>query len=138
VWIDGDETRLVQCLGNLLHNALKFTPADGTVLLALAREEGQARLEVQDDGCGLDPALLPALFQPFSQGPQALDRRQGGLGLGLALVKGLVELHGGTVRAFSAGPGQGTRFTILLPLAATQEEPAPAVAGDGDSALGAS
>jgi signal transduction histidine kinase len=136
VWIDGDETRLVQCLGNLLHNALKFTPADGTVLVSLAIEEAQARLEVQDDGCGLDPALLPALFQPFSQGPQALDRRQGGLGLGLALVKGLVELHGGTVRAFSAGPGQGTRFTILLPLAVPREEPAPAAAGERGTALG--
>ncbi|HET9211061.1 MAG TPA: sensor histidine kinase [Thermoanaerobaculia bacterium] len=116
VWIDGDETRLVQCLGNLLHNALKFTPADGKVFVSLVTAGGQARLEVQDDGCGLDPALLPALFQPFSQGPQALDRRQGGLGLGLALVKGLAELHGGTVEAFSAGPGQGTRFTIFVPL----------------------
>jgi signal transduction histidine kinase len=138
VWIDGDETRLVQCLGNLLHNALKFTSAEGTVLVTLAQAGEQARLEVQDDGCGLDPALLPALFQPFSQGPQALDRRQGGLGLGLALVKGLVELHGGTVRAFSAGPGHGTRFTILLPLAAPRVEPAPAAAGDGDTVLGAS
>jgi signal transduction histidine kinase/ActR/RegA family two-component response regulator len=130
-WIDGDETRLTQCLGNLLHNALKFTPADGKVFVSLEKDEKQARLEIQDDGCGLDPALLPALFQPFSQGPQALDRRQGGLGLGLALVKGLVELHGGTVRAFSAGPGQGTRFTILLPLAIPRQEPAPPVAGEG-------
>jgi signal transduction histidine kinase/ActR/RegA family two-component response regulator len=133
VWIDGDETRLAQCLGNLLHNALKFTPADGKVFVSLATDGEQARLEVRDDGCGIDPALLPALFQPFSQGPQAIDRRQGGLGLGLALVKGLVELHGGTVRAFSAGSGQGTRFTILLPLAVPREEPVPAAAGEGEA-----
>jgi signal transduction histidine kinase/CheY-like chemotaxis protein len=132
VWVDADETRLAQCLGNLLHNALKFTPAGGTVLLSLARDDGQARLEVQDDGCGIDPALLPALFQPFSQGPQAIDRRQGGLGLGLSLVKGLVELHGGTVSAFSAGPGRGTRFTLFLPLAVPREEPAPAAAGGAE------
>jgi signal transduction histidine kinase len=133
VWIDGDKTRLAQCLGNLLHNALKFTPAEGTVSVSLAVDGGQARLEVQDDGCGLDPALLPALFQPFAQGPQALDRRQGGLGLGLALVKGLAELHGGTVEAFSAGSGEGTRFTILLPLAVPREEPAPARSGEGEA-----
>ncbi len=133
VWIDGDKTRLAQCLGNLLHNALKFTPADGTVFVSLAVDGGQARLEVQDDGCGIDPALLPALFQPFAQGPQALDRRQGGLGLGLALVRGLVELHGGTVEAFSAGSGEGTRFTILLPLAVPREEPAPARSGQGEA-----
>ena len=132
VWVDGDETRLAQCLGNLLHNALKFTPADGKVFVSLAMEGEQARLEVQDDGCGIDPTLLPALFQPFSQGPQAIDRRQGGLGLGLALVKGLVELHGGTVRACSAGPGQGTRFTLLLPLAIPRQEPAPAPAAAGE------
>jgi signal transduction histidine kinase/ActR/RegA family two-component response regulator len=129
VWIEGDATRLAQCLGNLLHNALKFTPAEGKVDVSLAAEGGTASLAVQDDGSGIDPDLLPSLFQPFAQGPQALDRSQGGLGLGLALVKGLVELHGGTVRAFSAGVGQGTRFTILLPLAAPRQEPARPAAG---------
>jgi signal transduction histidine kinase len=131
VWTDGDATRLAQCLGNLLHNALKFTAAGGAVAVSLAAEGERARLAVQDDGAGIDPDLLPSLFQPFAQGPQALDRRQGGLGLGLALVKGLVELHGGTVEAYSAGTGQGTRFTILLPLASPRQEPARPAEGAG-------
>ncbi|HWN45237.1 MAG TPA: ATP-binding protein, partial [Thermoanaerobaculia bacterium] len=81
---------------------------------------------VRDDGPGIDPGLLPALFEPFSQGPQSLDRGQGGLGLGLALVKGLAELHGGTVRAHSDGPGKGTVFTIALPLKPAVEAAAAA------------
>ena len=125
VRVEGDRTRLAQCLGNLLHNSLKFTPAGGRVLLSLSVEGGRARIEVEDDGAGIDPALLPTLFQPFAQGPQTLARSQGGLGLGLALVKGLVELHGGTVGVESPGAGHGTRVTILLPLAASEaEEPA--------------
>jgi signal transduction histidine kinase len=116
VWIDGDETRLAQCLGNLLHNALKFTPAGGLVSLSLTADEEAAELAVEDNGGGIDPGLLPKLFQPFSQGPQALDREKGGLGLGLALVKGLIELHGGSVRVFSEGSGKGSRFTLRLPL----------------------
>jgi signal transduction histidine kinase len=125
VWVHGDRTRLAQCLGNLLHNALKFTPADGNVELALTVEGETASLEVRDDGPGIDPGLLPTLFEPFSQGPQPLDRGKGGLGLGLALVKGLAELHGGTVSAHSDGPGKGTVFTISLPF-----DPAePAAAG---------
>lgn len=125
VQIEGDRTRLAQCLGNLLHNALKFTPAGGQVLLSLSVDGSRARIEVEDNGAGIDPALLPTLFRPFAQGPQTLDRSQGGLGLGLALVKGLVELHGGTVGVASAGAEQGTRVTILLPLAPSEaEEPA--------------
>jgi signal transduction histidine kinase len=123
VRIEGDPTRLAQCVGNLLHNALKFTPAGGRVNLSLSVNDGLAHLDVEDDGIGIDPALLPMLFQPFSQGPQSLDRSQGGLGLGLALVKGLVELHGGTVNVASAGTGLGTRFTIRLPLATRQARP---------------
>jgi signal transduction histidine kinase len=124
-WAHGDRTRLAQCLGNLLHNALKFTPEGGHVALALHVEEGLASLEVRDDGPGIDPGLLPRLFEPFAQGPQPLDRGQGGLGLGLALVKGLAELHGGTVAAHSEGPGKGTVFTVNLPMA----PPAQAAAG---------
>ena len=124
VRVDGDRTRLAQCLGNLLHNALKFTPQGGNVALVLAVEGGLASLEVRDDGPGIDPGLLPTLFEPFSQGPQPLDRSQGGLGLGLALVRGLTELHGGTVGVHSNGARKGTVFTVTLPLAA----PAPAAA----------
>jgi signal transduction histidine kinase len=125
VWVDGDETRLAQCLGNLLHNALKFTPAGGQVSVTLTADGEATEIAVEDNGSGIDPVLLPRLFQPFSQGPQALDRAKGGLGLGLALVKGLIELHGGTVQVFSEGSGQGSLFTLRLPLAA-----APAVARD--------
>jgi signal transduction histidine kinase len=115
VWVDGDETRLAQCLGNLLHNALKFTPAGGLVSLSLTAGEEDAEIVVQDNGGGIDPAFLPKLFQPFAQGPQSLARDKGGLGLGLALVKGLIELHDGSVRAFSEGDGKGSRFTLRLP-----------------------
>ena len=119
VWVHGDRTRLVQCLGNLLHNALKFTPAGGNVTLTLTEERELAQLEVRDDGSGIDPGLLPTLFEPFSQGPQPLDRSQGGLGLGLALVKGLAELHGGKVEAHSDGAGKGTAFIVSLPVMMT-------------------
>ncbi|HJX27066.1 MAG TPA: ATP-binding protein [Thermoanaerobaculia bacterium] len=118
VWIEGDETRLAQCLGNLLHNALKFTPAGGHVSLSLMAGAEDAEIVVQDNGGGIDPALLPKLFQPFAQGPQSLARDKGGLGLGLALVKGLIGLHGGTVQATSEGEGRGSRFTLRLPRAA--------------------
>lgn len=117
----GDRTRLAQTLGNLLHNAAKFTPAGGRVSVRLAADEEMATLTVRDDGCGIAPEVLPTLFQPFSQGPQPLDRSRGGLGLGLALVKGLVELHGGTVQASSDGPGRGTELRIDLPVAAPAE-----------------
>jgi signal transduction histidine kinase len=128
VCVQGDRTRLAQCLGNLLHNALKFTPGEGNVALALTVDGDLANLEVRDDGPGIDPGLLPTLFEPFSQGPQSLDRGQGGLGLGLALVKGLAELHGGTVQAHSDGPGKGTVFTVSLP--SEPAEPAePTVTG---------
>jgi signal transduction histidine kinase len=127
-WVHGDRTRLAQCLGNLLHNALKFTPEGGNVALVLAVEEGLAHLEVRDDGSGIDPGLLPTLFEPFSQGPQPLDRGQGGLGLGLALVRGLAELHGGTVRAHSDGAGKGTAFTLSLPVRPALELAEPAAA----------
>jgi signal transduction histidine kinase/ActR/RegA family two-component response regulator len=131
VWVEGDATRLAQCLGNLLNNALKFTSAGGHVRLTLDRLGDRARLEVQDDGAGLAPGLLPTLFEPFSQGPQALDRGQGGLGLGLALVKGLMDLHGGEVQAHSDGPGLGSRFTLLLPRAVADPTPAEPVKATG-------
>jgi signal transduction histidine kinase/CheY-like chemotaxis protein len=125
VFVEADPTRLAQCVGNLLHNALKFTPSGGHVRLTLvaAVEEG-AHVSVGDNGAGIDPALLPQLFEPFAQGPQALDRSQGGLGLGLALVKGLVEAHGGFVQAYSDGPGKGSVFTISLPVVGFEPIPA--------------
>jgi signal transduction histidine kinase len=119
--VRGDRTRLSQCVSNLLHNSLKFTEAGGVVRLILAKEDNRAVISVEDSGAGIDPELLPRLFQAFVQGPQSLDRKGGGLGLGLSVVKGLVELHGGIIEASSDGVGRGTRMTIRIPLAAGGE-----------------
>jgi len=116
VWIDGDSTRLGQAIGNLLSNAAKFTPRAGKVSVSLTRTEGEAVLEVADTGEGIDAGTLERLFEPFAQSELSLDRSRGGLGLGLALVKGLVELHGGQVSAQSEGPGRGARFSVRIPL----------------------
>jgi PAS domain S-box-containing protein len=117
LWIDGDPTRLAQIMGNLLGNALRFTPGGGRISLSVARVGEAAELRVADTGAGIEPELLPRIFEPFTQGAHDLARSQGGLGLGLALVKGLAELHGGTVRAASAGPGRGAELVVSLPLA---------------------
>jgi PAS domain S-box-containing protein len=116
--IDGDHTRLVQVAANLLNNAAKYTPDGGRIDVELAVDGGQARLCVIDNGNGIGADLLPAVFDLFTQGSRTLDRAQGGLGLGLALVRKLVELHGGSVDAASAGPGKGSTFTVRLPLLA--------------------
>ena len=114
--VDGDPTRLAQMVGNLLQNAVKFTPRGGRTTLSLAREADQAVVRVEDTGAGIAPETIEHLFQPFMQAESTLDRSRGGLGLGLALVKGLVELHGGRVGAESEGVGRGAQFTIRLPL----------------------
>ncbi len=116
VWIDGDPTRLAQTLGNLLTNAAKFTPAQGRVTVSLIENEEDAVLEIADTGVGIDSETLARIFEPFAQADRSLDRSRGGLGLGLALVKGMVELHGGQAVAHSDGPGRGARFAIRLPL----------------------
>ncbi|MHB9025531.1 MAG: sensor histidine kinase [Armatimonadota bacterium] len=112
--IYADPIRLQQCIGNLLHNSLKFTPAGGTITVSCRRDGDQAVLAVRDTGCGIDEAALPALFAAFRQ----VDRneRHGGLGLGLAIARGLVELHGGQIAAYSSGKNQGATFIISLPL----------------------
>jgi two-component system CheB/CheR fusion protein len=116
VWISGDPTRLTQMIGNLLHNAAKFTPSGEKVLVSLTSTEQRAAVEIVDTGVGIDADMLPKLFEPFSQAERSLARTRGGLGLGLALVKGLVEQHGGQVEAHSDGPGTGARFTLEFPL----------------------
>ncbi len=121
LWVDADPTRVAQVIGNLLQNAAKFTPARGHVVLAIDAVDGAARLVVRDDGMGMEPGDVERMFEPFAQAEAGLARTNGGLGLGLALVKALVELHGGTVVARSDGPGRGSEFTAILPLA---EEPA--------------
>jgi signal transduction histidine kinase/FixJ family two-component response regulator len=118
VVVRGDRTRLMQVLGNLLTNATKFTPAGGRVTVRVEARERDAIVSIRDTGVGIAPEVLSRLFQPFMQGAQALDRTQGGLGLGLAVAKGLVELHGGAVAATSEGEGRGAELTVVLPLAA--------------------
>lgn len=127
--IDGDDARLAQVIGNLLSNAAKFTPQGGTVTLRTVKQAARrrAQLWVIDTGAGLEPAVLRRLFQPFMQAEMTLDRSEGGLGLGLALVKTLVELHGGEVCAHSEGLAKGTELVVELPLALATTAEATAV-----------
>jgi signal transduction histidine kinase len=115
VWVDADPTRLEQIIGNLLGNAIKFTPEGGTITVSVAREGDDALLRVADTGIGMPPELTARVFDPFVQGERPLDRSQGGLGIGLTLVRRLAELHGGTAIAASTGPGRGSVFTVRLP-----------------------
>jgi PAS domain S-box-containing protein len=115
VWVTGDSTRLAQSVSNLLHNTTKFTPPGGQVTVQVTAENAQARVRVRDTGIGLNADMLKRIFAPFAQADQGLARSRGGLGLGLALVRGLVELHGGTVRGESEGIGRGATFTLSLP-----------------------
>jgi signal transduction histidine kinase/CheY-like chemotaxis protein len=135
-WIDGDETRLAQALGNLLQNATKFTPPGGRVELSVVPDGAAVEIRVRDTGAGMDPELLERVFEPFVQARQSLARTEGGLGLGLALVKGFVEQHGGTVRAASAGPGRGSELIVRLPAAPAGEAGRPAPARDATPGRG--
>lgn len=125
--VSGDPARLQQVVWNLLTNAIKFTPAGGEVDIALREVRGHVELGVRDNGIGIRPEVLPHLFERFRQGDSSLTRRYGGLGIGLALVKSLVVMQGGTIEAYSAGEGQGATFTVRLPLAdaATPSLPRP-------------
>jgi signal transduction histidine kinase len=120
--IEADAVRVRQILWNLLHNAVKFTPEGGKVTIRLDRDGGEARLTVEDTGQGMEAAFLPDVFEMFRQAEAGLSRRHGGLGIGLSLVRQLVELHGGRVRAESEGAGRGSRFTVWLPILSTQED----------------
>ncbi|MBB3194868.1 hybrid sensor histidine kinase/response regulator [Roseateles terrae] len=128
VWMRGDGARLIQVVTNLLHNAAKYTGPQGRIELTLSTNEAGIDLMVRDNGRGIEPSLLPHVFDLFEQGPRGLDRTQGGLGVGLTLVQRLVELHHGTVRAHSAGPGQGSEFHVHLPVPQQDEVPAASVA----------
>jgi PAS domain S-box-containing protein len=116
-----DKVRLAQAIGNVLQNAIRFTQAGGHVRIALRPDGDQAEISVADEGEGIEPDLLRQLFTPFSQADQGLARQRGGLGLGLNLVRGLVELHGGSVDMQSAGAGSGTRVVLRLPLYAPRD-----------------
>jgi PAS domain S-box-containing protein len=114
IFVQGDPVRLQQIVWNIVGNAIKHTPRGGTIDVGLHRERGQAVIEVRDTGDGIDPAFLPYIFEPFRQ--QNDREHSGGLGLGLAIARSLVELHGGTISAKSAGMGQGATFRVCLPL----------------------
>ena len=114
-WILGDAVRIEQIITNVVSNAVKYTPAGGVIRLTLATRDGEAVLCVRDNGLGIAPELLPQIFEPFVQGERTLARAEGGLGIGLTLVRRLIELHGGSVSAASEGPGRGSSFTIRVP-----------------------
>jgi signal transduction histidine kinase len=113
--VAGDAIRLQQVVSNLLSNAVKFTPNGGRVEIRLARAAGEIRIVVTDTGQGIRPDFLPYVFEPFRQAEAASRRREGGIGLGLAIVRRVVELHGGRVEARSEGEGKGTEMTVILP-----------------------
>ncbi|MFO0951605.1 MAG: ATP-binding protein [Isosphaeraceae bacterium] len=118
VTLDADPMRLAQVISNLLSNSAKYTPRGGRVRLAAGREGNEVVVSVRDTGVGIPPEALPGIFDMFSQVDRSMERTTGGLGMGLALVKGLTEMHGGTVEASSPGPGQGSTFNVRLPVAA--------------------
>src|SRR5262249_28869163 len=114
VFVDADPTRLQQVIGNLLSNAAKYTDPGGDILLSARQEGSELVLRVRDTGIGIPPDMLPRIFDLFVQAERRLDRSQGGLGIGLTLVRRLVEMHGGSVTAHSEGPGKGSEFVVRL------------------------
>jgi PAS domain S-box-containing protein len=127
--VRGSASRIEQVVGNLLSNAIKFSPDRGRIVVDVRRDGANVRISVRDEGEGLSADMLPRIFDIFRQVDSSTRRRHGGLGLGLAIVKSLVELHGGTVSASSPGIGQGSTFTVMLPLEATQQVAPPQVVG---------
>jgi signal transduction histidine kinase len=127
-FVEADSTRVTQVLTNLLHNAAKFTSRGDAVTVTVRRHDTAAEVEVADTGAGIDPGFLPTIFEPFVQGERTIGRTERGLGLGLALVKGIVEAHGGTVHAESAGAGNGATFTMRFPSVS-----GPTVTAPGDT-----
>lgn len=125
LWVSADPVRLVQIIENLLNNAAKYTENGGRIELHARRLDSAVCLRVRDNGIGIDPELLPRIFELFTQSSRSLDRAEGGLGIGLTLVHRLVELHGGSVSAASDGPGQGSEFSVRLPLIQPPAAPTP-------------
>jgi CheY-like chemotaxis protein len=136
-FLHADPTRLGQVVANLLNNAAKYTDEGGLITLLAGREGDEAVVRVRDTGAGIPADVLPRVFDLFAQAERTLDRAQGGLGIGLTLVKSLVEQHGGRVEAFSDGPGHGSEFVVRLPLAAPlpNQVPSNALRRAGSSSL---
>lgn len=116
--VEGDPTRIAQVLANLIHNAAKYTDPGGDIRVQLTREDGQAVYRVRDSGTGIEPTQLKHIFELFAQGKRNIDRAEGGLGIGLTIVRQLVHMHGGEISAHSDGPGTGSEFCVRLPIAA--------------------
>ena len=137
IYLSADSIRLAQVVGNLLNNACKFTPRGGRIRVSVERRDSQALVHVRDSGIGIAAEKLPAIFEMFSQVDTSLERTRQGLGIGLNLVRTLVEMHGGTVEAHSEGEGKGSEFTVCLPIveAASANTSRP-VADDGSAATG--
>jgi signal transduction histidine kinase len=133
-WVDADPTRVEQIIINLLDNAFKYTAPGGVIEVSAGVENGEAELEVRDSGIAITAALLPHVFDVFVQGESSLDRAQGGMGIGLALVRQLVSLHDGSIDAYSEGAGQGSRFVLRLPEAGAGFAPAPGARADAPQA----
>jgi CheY-like chemotaxis protein len=129
LFIEADKTRIAQAICNLLNNAAKYSERGKSIWITAGREEDHAVIRVKDEGIGIGPQLLPHIFEMFVQADRSLERSQGGLGVGLAIVKRVVEMHNGSVEAFSMGPGEGSEFTIRLPLVAAT---ASALSGNGN------
>ena len=129
LWTRGDAVRIAQIVENLVSNAAKFTDAEGTIRVELRAHQHDAILSVADNGHGIEAELLPRVFDLFMQGPRSLDRNQGGLGIGLSLVRNLAALHGGTVTATSPGIGKGSEFIVTLPLCLREPDPAASTPG---------
>jgi PAS domain S-box-containing protein len=134
IWLDADPTRLEQIVSNLLNNAVKYTPEGGRIGLAIERAGDEVVIRVTDSGTGISPDLLPRVFDLFVQERQSLARSKGGLGIGLTLVRKLVEMHGGSVAAVSAGAGLGSEFVVRLPAAASPPAEPTAPAGERQTA----
>ena len=134
VFVEADPTRLSQVLVNLLNNAAKYTDPGGHIQLTLEREREEVSIRVRDDGIGIEPEMLPRVFELFTQAEPSLERSQSGLGIGLTLVQRLVEMHGGTVTAHSEGRGKGTEMVVRLQVAGGDAERPPREAGEGDEA----
>ena len=130
--LDADLTRLTQVFANLLNNSAKYTPPGGRIRLVAGRQAGEVVVAVQDTGIGIPEAALGRIFDMFSQVDRTLERTTGGLGIGLSLVKGLVEMHGGTVEARSDGEGKGSTFTVRLPVAEDRPHPVPQMSRNGE------
>ena len=126
VLVEGDATRLAQVFANLLNNAAKYTNDGGRVAVTVERDGGEIVVRVRDTGIGIPAELLPRVFDLFTQGDRSLARSEGGLGIGLTLVRSLVEMHGGKAEAFSAGPGQGSEFVVRLPILERRRSRRPA------------